>query len=146
MAGSVSDPVALAERWIGTPYRHRASLCGAGADCLGLIRGIWRARLGTEPELPPPYSPSWAEAGHGEPLHDALMRHLLVARVPADGQVLLFRLSPRARAKHLGVQCDTGRAFIHACPRAGVVRAPLSAPWARRIVARFEFPPQLDNT
>lgn len=144
MAVLTRDPVALAESWLGTPYRHRASMRGAGADCLGLIRGIWRARYGREAELPPPYSPSWAEAGQGEPLHAALMRHLIPAQAPADGQVLLFRLAPRARAKHLGLQCEDGRSFIHACPRAGVIRAPLSAPWARRIVARFNFPPLPD--
>lgn len=136
----MTDPVALAEGWLGTPYRHRASLQGAGADCLGLIRGIWRARYGAESETPPPYSPAWAEAGVGEPLHDALARHMARAIVPADGQVLLFRLAPNARAKHLGIQCDGGQSFIHACPRAGVVRAPLSRPWARRIIARFDFP------
>lgn len=141
----MTEPVALASAWLGTPYRHRASLQGAGADCLGLVRGIWRARYGAEAELPPPYSPSWAEAGAGEPLHDALMRHLIRAQRPTDGQVLLFRLAPRARAKHLGIQCDDGQSFIHACPRAGVVRAPLSAPWARRIIARFEFPPLPDE-
>ncbi len=136
-----ADPVALAEAWLGTPYRHRASLRGAGADCLGLVRGIWRARHGGEPEGLPPYSPSWAEAGTSEPLWEALARHMPAAAAPADGQLLLFRLAPRARAKHLGVQCAGGRGFIHACPRAGVVCAPLSAPWARRVVARFDFPP-----
>jgi len=25
--------------WIGTPYRHQASLKGVGCDCLGLVRG-----------------------------------------------------------------------------------------------------------
>lgn len=138
------NPVALAEGWLGTPYCHRASLQGVGADCLGLIRGIWRARYGAEAEALPPYSPSWAEAGCGEPLRDALLRHMRLAPQAADGQVLLFRLAPNARAKHLGLQCSDGRGFIHACPRAGVVRAPLSDPWARRIIARFEFPPLPD--
>ncbi|MEM1422329.1 MAG: peptidase P60, partial [Pseudomonadota bacterium] len=32
-----------ASRWIGTPYRHQASLRGVGCDCLGLLRGVWRA-------------------------------------------------------------------------------------------------------
>ncbi|MCC1481445.1 peptidase [Roseibaca sp. Y0-43] len=145
MAALTRDPVALAMDWLGTPYCHRASRLGVGADCLGLIRGIWRARYGAEAELPPPYSPTWAEAGAGEPLLDALRRHMWPADAPADGQVLLFRLAPNARAKHLGVQCDGGQGFIHACPRAGVVRAPLSRPWARRIIARFEFPPVPDN-
>lgn len=133
--------VAEAARWIGTPYHHRASARGAGADCLGLICGIWRARYDYLPEPVPNYSASWAEVGPEERLWRALSRHMHPAVPPADGQVLLFRLQPGALAKHLGVQCDAGRAFIHACPRAGVVKAPLSAPWARRIVARFAFPP-----
>jgi NlpC/P60 family putative phage cell wall peptidase len=29
--------------WIGTPYQHQASLKGVGCDCLGLVRGVWRA-------------------------------------------------------------------------------------------------------
>ena len=33
-----------ARDWIGTPYQHQASLKGAGCDCLGLVRGVWRAR------------------------------------------------------------------------------------------------------
>jgi len=53
--------LALAEPWIGTPYRHQASLRGVGCDCLGLIRGVWRELYGSEPELPPPYAPDWAE-------------------------------------------------------------------------------------
>ena len=39
-----------ARAWIGTPYRHQASLKGVGCDCLGLIRGVWRAVMGEEPE------------------------------------------------------------------------------------------------
>lgn len=42
-----------AHGWLGTPYHHRASLKGAGTDCLGLIRGIWRELYGPEPEAMP---------------------------------------------------------------------------------------------
>ena len=42
--------VAIARDWIGTPYRNQASMKGAGADCLGLIRGVWRALYGQEPQ------------------------------------------------------------------------------------------------
>jgi NlpC/P60 family putative phage cell wall peptidase len=139
-----TDIVAHARAWIGTPYHHRASLCGAGADCLGLIRGIWRAQCGAEPEPMPDYSPSWAEVGRDEVLWHAVARHLVPVCSPEDGQVLLFRLQGQALAKHLGIQCAGGTQFIHACPRAGVVQAPLSAPWARRIVARFAFPTVID--
>ncbi len=136
--------VAQARTWISTPYHHRASQRGAGADCLGLICGLWQARYGPLPETLPDYSPRWDEAGAEERLWAALARHLIPARTPADGQVLLFRLQPRALAKHLGISCARGCGFIHACPRAGVVEAPLSQPWARRIVARFDFPPISD--
>ncbi|TVS01350.1 MAG: peptidase [Rhodobacteraceae bacterium] len=137
----MSEIVALARLWLGTPYHHRASSCGVGADCLGLIRGVWRSRHGDEPEALPPYTPSWAERGETEHLWQALATYLRPVASPADGQVLLFRLQARALAKHVGIQTQAGRAFIHACPRAGVAEAPLSAPWACRIVARFAFPP-----
>ncbi|HMM10451.1 MAG TPA: peptidase, partial [Paracoccus solventivorans] len=51
--------VEIARGWIGTPYVHQGSVKGAGADCLGLIRGVWRELYGTEPEAPPPYTPDW---------------------------------------------------------------------------------------
>ena len=75
----MSDPgervLALAEGWIGTPYRHQASLKDVGCDCLGLIRGIWRDLYGHEPELPPPYAPDWAERGGEDRLMAAAKRH-----------------------------------------------------------------------
>ncbi|TVR44331.1 MAG: peptidase [Rhodobacteraceae bacterium] len=136
----MSDVVTLARGWLGTPYHHRAAQQGAGADCLGLIRGIWTARHGPEPAPLPPYTPAWDEAGEVELLWQALARHLDPVQVPRDGDVLLFRLQPRALAKHLGIQTQGGAGFIHACPRAGIIEAPLSRPWARRIVARFAYP------
>ena len=50
--------VARTRAWIGTPYRHQASLIGIGCDCLGLVRGVWREVLGPEPEAAPPYAAS----------------------------------------------------------------------------------------
>ena len=40
--------VVEARRWLGTPYLHQASECGVGADCLGLLRGVWRGVIGPE--------------------------------------------------------------------------------------------------
>ena len=43
---ALSDKIVTeARRWIGTPYRHQAATRGAGTDCLGLIRGVWREPL-----------------------------------------------------------------------------------------------------
>ena len=46
--------------WLDTPYQHQASAKGAGCDCLGLIRGVWRDIYGAEPLAVPAYTPDWA--------------------------------------------------------------------------------------
>jgi NlpC/P60 family putative phage cell wall peptidase len=135
--------LAVARDWVGTPYLHQASVRGAGADCLGLLRGIWRALYGCEMEPIPPYTSDWAEPARVEMLWQGLRRHLPEASVPeAPGQVLLFRMRAGAVAKHLGIAAQVGAnaSFIHAYTGHGVVESPLSVPWRRRIVARFQFP------
>jgi NlpC/P60 family putative phage cell wall peptidase len=143
--------VAIARDWIGTPYRHQASSRGAGTDCLGLLRGIWRELYGTEPEPVPPYTADWSEPAREEVLWQAAARHLLavpaaLGRWPeAPGEVLLFRMRAGAVAKHLGIAArvgagGVGASFVHAYSGHGVVESPLSEPWQRRIVARFQFP------
>lgn len=139
------DPVAAARRWIGTPYVHQCSVRGAGADCLGLIRGIWRECFGREPGAVPPYSPDWSEPQGEERLWEAARAHLAEkpATEAAPADVILFRMRAGAVAKHLGLQSVVGPApaFIHAYSGQGVVESPLTPPWARRIVARFAFIP-----
>ncbi|MFM9860734.1 NlpC/P60 family protein [Pseudoxanthobacter sp. M-2] len=97
--------VAEARAWMGTPYRHQASLKGVGCDCLGLVRGVWRALLGEEPERVPGYTRDWSEAGGAEALAEAGRRHL-VEIDPATarpGDVLVFRMRPGGPAKHAGI-------------------------------------------
>lgn len=140
--------VAEARRWIGTPYRHQAAARGAGADCLGLVRGVWRALHGHEPEAVPPYTPDWSEPLREEVLWQAALRHLRPrpGTAPAHGDVILFRMREGAVAKHLGIAAldGAGPGFIHAYCGHGVVESPLSGPWARRIVACFAFPEESD--
>jgi len=64
----VSLVVAEALTWLGTPYRHQASLKGVGCDCLGLVRGVWRAVYGPEPAPIPAYRPHLAAPRYHEPL------------------------------------------------------------------------------
>ncbi|MEM7723340.1 MAG: peptidase [Pseudomonadota bacterium] len=140
----MSVVVTSARGWLGTPYIHQASCKGAGCDCLGLLRGIWREVLGAEPEEVPAYTMDWSEPSGEERLWAAALRHLeerpLMAAEPGD--VLLFRLRDSGVAKHVGVQAEIGATptFIHAYSGHGVVENALSRPWARRIVARFAFP------
>jgi len=136
--------VTVARDWIGTPYVHQSATRGAGSDCLGLVRGVWRDVLGGEPEAVPAYSMDWSEPQGEERLWEAALRHLAPKELLDEepGDVLLFRMRQGAVAKHLGFAGEIGRtpSFIHAYARHGVLESPLSAPWRRRIVARFEFP------
>ncbi len=135
---------AEARSWIGTPYLHQATVKGAGTDCLGLLRGVWRALLGAEPQVVPAYTDDWAEPNREEVLLVAAERWLLRKDLAAEavGDVLLFRMRQGGIAKHLGIQTETGAkaAFVHAYSQHGVVESPLSSPWQRRIAARFAFP------
>ena len=136
--------VAIARSWIGTPYRHQAACRGAGADCLGLIRGIWRELRSCEPEVVPAYTWDWAEAGGEERLWQAARRHMVERPVETmePGDVLLFRMREGSVAKHLGLlSASTPEPrFIHAYSGHGVIENALSRPWARRVVACFSFP------
>ena len=133
--------IAAARGWRGTPYHDQASLRGVGCDCLGLARGVWREVVGPEPFPIPPYSRDWGESGSREILADGARKMMIevpVANAP-PGALLLFRMKPRAIAKHVGIL--TGPAsFIHAYERLGVIEQPLTPPWRRRIAFAFLFP------
>jgi NlpC/P60 family putative phage cell wall peptidase len=136
--------VAEARAWIGTPYVHQASCKGAGTDCLGLLRGVWRAVLGPEPEKVPAYTADWSEPNRDEVLLRAALRWLrpVAPGSEAPGDVLLFRMRSGSVAKHLGIagSLAPNPSFIHAYTGHGVIESPLSEPWARRVFARFELP------
>lgn len=135
----MSRVLAEARGWIGTPYVHQASVRGAGCDCLGLVRGVWRAIHGDEPAPVPRYAPDWDEANGEERLRTAADLYLQPAEGLAPGRVILFRMRSDAVAKHLGIVAEVGAAptFVHAYSRHGVIESPLSAPWRRRIVATY---------
>lgn len=137
--------VQAARAWLGTPYRHQASVKGEGADCLGLVRGVWRERLGAEPEPVPPYCPDWAEVGTAETLLDAAGRWMVQVPLSAmrPGDVLLFRMSAGCAVKHCGILSEVGGAearLIHAYWGRAVVESWMGPWWRKRLVAAFRFP------
>lgn len=133
--------VAAAEGWLGTPYRHQASLKGVGADCLGLVRGVWRELHGGEPEAMPAYTADWAEARGEETLAAAAARHMTAVALDAirPGDLVLFRWREGLPAKHAAVLIEPAR-FIHAHDGAAVATAALSPWWRRRLAFAFAFP------
>ena len=133
--------VAAARGWLGTPYHHQASERGVGADCIGLVRGVWRDIYGVDAEQPPAYSRDWAEASGVETLLAAANRHL----APIDpgairpGDVIVFRLRPGLVAKHAAILVAP-QSFVHAMEGAPACEVAL-APWRRRRLAgAFAFP------
>lgn len=136
-----SDIVAEARDWLGTPYRHQGSLKGVGCDCLGLVRGVWRALLGDEPEPVPAYSPDWAEAGGRELMAAAAGRHFVAVEASriGEGDLLLFRWRPGLPAKHAGLIL-TPRRFIHAHEGAVVAEAPLDGWWRAHLAGAYRWP------
>ena len=141
MSYTRAEIIAEARAWIGTPYHHQASLAGVGADCLGLVRGVWRRLHGAEAELPPAYSRDWAEAAGMETLLAAAGRHLLaidIARMQ-PGDVLVFRFRAGVPAKHAGILVAPA-IFVHAMEGAAACEVPLAAWWRRHIAGVFAFP------
>ena len=136
-----ADVVTAASRWTGTPYRHQASLCGVGCDCLGLVRGVWRDLIGDEPEPAPPYTPDWAEATGDETLLSAARQHLTERPIgeALAGDVLLFRMVQGAPAKHAGILIAPD-ILLHAYWGRSVCESRLAPWWRRRIAGAFSFP------
>ena len=144
-----ADPdavIAAARLWLGTPYHDQASLRGVGCDCLGLARGVWRDLVGAEPQAIPPYSRDWGETGVREVLAEgasAIMIEISVDQI-GPGTLVLFRMAPRAIAKHVGILTGPSsvgpNSFIHAYDRLGVIEEALTTAWVRRIAFAFQFP------
>jgi NlpC/P60 family putative phage cell wall peptidase len=135
------DIVAETRSWLGTPYRHQASVKGIGCDCLGLVRGVWRGVIGAEPERAPPYAPDWAEATGIESLAEAAARHLIA--IPsaecAAGDVVLFRWRANLPAKHAAI-VTAPDLMVHAHDGAAVAEVILARWWRRRLAYAFRFP------
>lgn len=131
--------IAEARDWLATPYRHQASVKHVGCDCLGLVRGVWRALYGAEPEEAPAYSPDWAERAGEETLYAAAHRHLVAANAAQPGDVLLFRMQDNAPMKHAAILAENER-IIHAYWGRAVVESRFAPWWRARHAASFSFP------
>lgn len=134
-----SDIINEARRWIGTPYHHQASLIGVGTDCIGLVRGIWRAFYGAEPEKMPAYPRDWGDANGREDILAVATRHLIPVARGEPGDVLCIRWKHGGVAKHVMIKSGPDLA-IHAFNGAAVCEIPLGPFWTKRTCAAFAFP------
>ncbi len=141
----MSAVVAAARGWLGTPYRHQASVKGQGADCLGLVRGVWRETVGGEPEETPAYQPDWAEVGGAETLLEAARRWLVEKPIAEmqPGDVMMFRMIEGAPVKHCAILSDVEGPeprIIHAYWGRAVVESWMGPWWKKRLAAVFAWP------
>lgn len=128
-------------RWLGTPWAPRQACRGAGADCVGLVRGVWRELTGGTVAVPG-WRDDWPVSA-GDPLLAALRHYARPVPVTAarPGHIALFRRD--RRAVHLGILFGDGQ-FIEAATgrsvRIGSGRGPSSC-WALRGRADCETGP-----
>lgn len=144
-----ADVIEEALSWIGTPYKHQASLKGVGCDCLGLVRGVWRVIVGEEPEPMRPYSAWWAEKTRREQMRELADKYLVP--IPAapyrtgaspfrDGALLLIRPHPQGAAKHAAVMIAPD-IIVHAYEGAREVAADqIPRSWREKIVTAYDYP------
>ena len=86
-----------------------------------------------EPLFPERYPPEVLADGAR-----VMMPEIATADAP-PGALILFRMMPRAIAKHVGILTGPDT-FLHAYERLGVIEEPLTAAWRRRIAFAFLFP------
>jgi NlpC/P60 family putative phage cell wall peptidase len=134
-----SDIVAAARLWLGTRFRHQASLRGIGTDCIGLIVGVAR-------ELGIPEAAAFDAcadiSGYGrEPDPAMLLRACstflapCASAMPGDILLLRFKLDPQ----HFAIMSAPGY-MIHAYAQARrVVENRIDDLWRSRIVGAYSY-------
>lgn len=130
----------VARTWLGTPYHHQAALKGVGADCIGLVRGVYKELYGHDPSGTPRYSESWGEVNPDELLLKGARDYLEEVWYSNYklGDVLIFRVKNAASAKHCSIVSghDT---MIHAVSTKAVIETNIGA-WSKKIAGVFQFP------
>lgn len=132
------DVVAAARGWLGTPFRHQASLKGVGADCYGLVRGVAR-ELGLIPgHVPLTDYAAMPDRTMQEHLDRELVRVRVVDRRPGD--VVAFAWG--RETQHLGILSERNT-VIHGYGRGtqgGVVETSLAGRHRQRLRGVYRFP------
>lgn len=136
-----ADIIRETEEWLGTPYRHQRSDKNVGCDCLGLLRGVWRATYqAPEPEQAPPYTPSWGDHRPDDPLLQIAKKYFdevsLGVMIPSD--VIMFRMRRFVAVKHCAIYVGNNE-MIHAYSNHHVMRGEITDSWKRRVAGVFRW-------
>lgn len=84
--------VTIAQRWKGTPYRHRAKVRGAGADCATLVVAVFEQAGLIPPQDLPAYSPQWHENKDFELYLSVIMKYCReIEGPPQPGDLVMWK-------------------------------------------------------
>lgn len=128
--------------WLGTPYHHQASLKHVGADCAGLVRGVFIELTGRDPWQGhiPDYSPYWADHNEDEYLLNTCREHFIEQPLGSweVGDILVFRVLHAKSAKHCGIVVDHD-SMIHAYSNHTVTQTNIGY-WGKAVAGIFKYP------
>ena len=133
------DIIAAARGWIGTPWRHQASLKGVGCDCIGLFAGV-AAELGCSEAsafLGDPNLRCYGRQPERRQLLAGCARFLDETPEAFPGDLLMMRF--QTDPQHFAILSTPDR-IIHASATAGkVVEHQLDDLWRRRVVRFYRL-------
>jgi len=138
-----TEVLEIARTWIGTPYKHQASLKGVGCDCIGLIVGVWRELYGGTPQdfEMPPYTAFWAEETGRELMVQIGAQYLIPVSL-ADmipGDVVMFKMVTHGMTKHAGILSENNK-LIHAYSRHDVMETSMIRNAGAKLTHAFRYP------
>ncbi|MCM1029126.1 MAG: C40 family peptidase [Pseudoflavonifractor sp.] len=107
-----------ASRWLGTPYRYGASERGKGADCSGLVVGVFNNALSLKLPRSSRDQAAWCARLKG-------------VKEAIPGDLIFFAPGGKGRVNHVGIYLGEGR-FVHTSSSKGVMVSSLDEPYFTR--------------
>lgn len=143
--------VAIARSWIGTPYRRRAMVKGAGADCATLLLGALResglvSLADASDELRRVFADDWFLHARDEEYKLRVLRHAeqlceCVAYRSSNfdsGNILLIKTAGSRRYNHAGMVTAWPRVVHAIAPCVEECDASRHPMWINKTVAVFD--------
>lgn len=140
MSVTAETVIDAARTWIGTPYRHQASIKGLGCDCIGFLAEVAVQAGLITPQLRAEFPTDYSRQPSAGELRRLTSRHLCL--VPFDqrtpGDIVLMRFAEEPQ--HLGMLTARDPDYVIHCAEKGVIEHRIDSAWRARIVRVYRFP------
>lgn len=137
-----SDAVNEARSWLGTPFKHQASVKGVGCDCIGLIKGVGVA-LGLvdydeKSDKAKPFL-NYRLMPDSKKMREGLATFLMPIDVIDARMGDIFFLAWTKEPQHVCLITDRG--IIHSYSSIGkVVEHSFDKDWKQRVTGAYRYP------